>query len=384
MDPGEPDANPRNPERPDANGGNGPAGPDGLPMIAAMDLDEPAARRLRFPIEPGRAGAGVDLAIDVDALLAAAGPVRSAALLADGGRAGTAVWRLSEELGLVLAVDGFPPPLPDPTLSGQITAVHVLGQVFATGAAPAFALATLGLSPHTPAAILRPFLRGAERTLADAEAALAGGRVHRAAEPIVGLAVVGSLDPSDRLRPDGARPGDRLVLTKPLGTGLVLAGQDRRGMRESWLAAAIEAMTRLDGPVPLLARRHRLGGAVHVGGAGLLGAAASLARGAGCRIVLEARELPALPGALELAAAGVEDEGATRVRDAVAPLLTLDLRLDPLLVALAADPQTAGGLLLAVPPTRLEPVLRDLIAAGVRGWVVGRVEAAARPEIVLG
>ncbi len=350
-----------------------------------MTLDEPARHRLRLPIEPGRTGTGVGLeAVFADLLAGSAARAETAALLTDPERTETALWQISDDLGLVAVVDALPPPIPDPLVSGEVLAVDALAKVAAVGGEPLFALALAGLPPRLPDTLLRALLRGADRVLARAGAALAGGQAIESATPVFALAVVGRLDPSSRLRPDGARPGDRLVLTKPLGTGLVLAGQGRREMRETWLAAAVEVMTRLDAPAAEVARRHRLAGCVHVGRSGFLGAAAATARAARCRVVLEARELPALPGAYELAAAGVEDEGAVRIRDAVAPLLTLDLRLDPLLVALAADPQTAGGLLLAVPPTRLEPVLRELAATGTRPWVVGRVEAAARPEVVLG
>jgi selenide,water dikinase len=357
-------------------------------MIATMPLEEPALSRLRLPVEPGRAGAGAELSEALDGLASEVGRWQAPDRAGGGAHAGVGADARVEEgsggLDLVAALHGFPPPLPDPATSGEVTAVHTLGALLAAGGVPLFALALVGLPPRLPDALPRLLLRGAERALGRAGASLAGARAVRSAEAFFGLAVVGRQDPAEPLRPDGARPGDRLVLTKPLGTGLVLAGQGHRSMRGPWLEVAVEVMTRLDAPAAELARRHRLGGCVHVGGSGLLGACATIARAARCRVVVEGRALPALPGAWELAAAGVEDEGATRVREAVAPLLSLDLRLDPLVVALAADPQTAGGLLLAVPPTRLEPVLRDLAAAGTRGVVVGRVEAAATPEVVLG
>lgn len=351
-------------------------------MIAAMSLDEPASRRYRLPLEPGRAGAGAELADALDGLLPEMGP-RQAADRAGSG-AHVRLEERSEGLDLVAVLHGFPPPLPDPATSGAVTAVHTLGALAANGGVPLFAVALVGLPPRLPNALPRLLLRGAERALGRAGARLTGARAVRSAEPVFGLAVIGRLEPAVRLGPDGARPGDRLVLTKPLGTGLVLAGQGHRSMRQQWIEAAVELMTRLDAPAAEVARRHRLVGCVHVGGSGLLGACATIARAALCRVVIEGRALPTLPGAWELAAAGLEDEGATRVREAVAPLLRLDLRLDPLVVALAADPQTAGGLLLTVPPTRLEPVLRDLAGAGIRGVVVGRVEAAASPEVALG
>lgn len=347
-----------------------------------MRLDEPTSRRLQLPIEPGRSGVDPDLGRVFEALTAPADPERQRALV-DSGRLGTVLWQPTAETGLVVAVDGLRPPLPDPTTSGEVTAVHALANIAAAGGEPLLGLVQAALPTDLPGAALASLVRGAGRALTRAGAVLGGGHAVRATAPFIGLAVVGRVDPARRLRPDAARPGDRLVLTKPLGTGLVLAGQGRRGMRESWLEIAVEVMTRLDGPAVEVARRHRVEGCVHVGGCGLLGAGAAMARAAGCRVVLDARELPTLPGAYELAAAGVEDEGAGRIREAVAPLLTLDLRLDPLLVAVAADPQMAGGLLLAVPPVRLEPVLRDLAGAGSRSWVIGRVEAAIRPEVVL-
>ena len=210
-----------------------------------------------------------------------------------------------------------------------------------------------------------------------------GGHTIRDPEPKFGLAVIGVAHPDRLLRKGGARPGDTLLLTKPLGTGLIVSG-DRQGRTSpADLEAAIASMRRLNRAAAEVLVEAGVRGATDVTGFGLLGHGLEMARASGARLVLDAASLPALSGALGLAAAGVETGGAAHNRRFVAPVLEVGPGVAPGLVALAHDPQTSGGLLASVPAAVLPAVEAALVAAGVTAWRVGRVEAADEPGISL-
>jgi len=197
------------------------------------------------------------------------------------------------------------------------------------------------------------------------------------------LAVIGVAHPDHLLRKGGAQPGDLLILTKPLGTGLLVSGRRQSRTSDGDLASAVDSMRALNRTTSDLFVQHGIRGATDVTGFGLLGHGLEMARASGTRFVFDAAKLPALEGALDLARAGVETGGAAHNRRFVAPALLLGLDVAPELVTLAHDPQTSGGLLAAVPRTAVKELHRDLEAAGVRHWAVGRVEAATEPGVTL-
>ena len=211
----------------------------------------------------------------------------------------------------------------------------------------------------------------------EAGGTLAGGHTIRDPEPKYGLAVIGAAHPDRLLRKGGARPGDRLVLTKRLGTGVLVSGSrqgrtQRRGPRRRHRRHAPPQPRGLGG-----ARRDAaIRAATDVTGFGLLGHGLEMARGSGTRFVFDAAALPALAGALALAAAGVETGGAAHNRRFVAGSLTLRSGVAPELVTLAHDPQTSGGLLAAVPPADVANVHAALEDRGVERWWIGEVAEA--------
>jgi len=294
-----------------------------------------------------------------------------------------AVYRLSDDLAVIGTVDFFPPLVADPATFGAIAAANACSDVFAMGGRVLFALSVAAFPEDLPPDVMATIVRGAAEVVREAGGTLAGGHTIRDAEPKFGLAVVGVAHPDRLLRKGAARPGDILLLTKPLGTGLLVSGARGGRTAPADLEAAIVSMRRLNRAAAEVLVAAGIRGATDVTGFGLLGHAAEMVRASGTRFVIDARALPALPGALEVARAGIETGGAGHNRRAVADLLELEPGLDPAVVALAFDPQTSGGLLAAVAEASLALVLADLRSAGLEPAVVGRVEAANAPGLLL-
>ena len=285
-----------------------------------------------------------------------------------------AVYRLSDEAAVVGTVDFFPPLVDDPRTYGEIAAANALSDVFAMGGRVLFALSVAAFPEQLPRDAMAAILDGAATKVREAGGVLAGGHTITDDEPKFGLAVTGLVDPGRLLRKGGARPGDRLFLTKRLGTGLLVSGHRQGRADDAVFDAAIRQMTTLNRTAAEILVREGVSGATDVTGFGLLGHGLEMARASGTRFVFEAAALPALEGALALAAAGVETGGAAHNRRFVREALEVGPGVPADLVTLAHDPQTSGGLLYAVAPDRADAVISVLAAAGVERWPVGRVE----------
>ncbi len=286
-----------------------------------------------------------------------------------------AAYRISDDLAILGTLDFFPPLVDDPAAYGEIAAANALSDVFAMGGRVLFALSIAAFPEDFPNDALTAVLEAAAAKVREAGGILAGGHTIRDPEPKYGLAVIGAAHPDRLLRKGGARPGDALLLTKPLGTGLLVSGRRQGRTSDADLAAAVNQMRALNRAASEVLVRHGIRGATDVTGFGLLGHGLEMARASGVRLVFEAGALPALDGALDLARAGVETGGAGHNRRFTAPALDVAIGVPPELVALAHDPQTSGGLLAAVTADRLAEVEADLAAAGVAAWRVGNVEA---------
>ena len=286
-----------------------------------------------------------------------------------------AVYRVSDDLAIIGTLDFFPPLVDDPRTFGEIAAANALSDVFAMGGRVLFALSIAAFPEDLPRDVLAAVFEGASSKVREAGGTLAGGHTIRDPEPKYGLAVIGSAHPDKLLRKGGALPGDRLLLTKRLGTGVLVSGSRQGRTSAADLGSAIDGMRTLNREASEALVGAGITAATDVTGFGLLGHGLEMARGARARLVFEAAALPALGGALELAAAGVETGGAAHNRRFVAPALAVGGGVAPELVVLAHDPQTSGGLLAAIPPDRMEPVEVALDAAGIERWWVGRVEA---------
>ena len=318
---------------------------------------------------------GADLLADALSGLGAAGtPDELIAGLAPADDA--AAYRVSDDLAIIGTLDFFPPLVDDARTFGEIAAANALSDVFAMGGRVLFALSIAAFPEDLPRDTMAAIFDGAASKVREAGGSLAGGHTIRDPEPKYGLAVVGVARPDRLLRKGGARPGDALLLTKRLGTGLLVSGHRQGKATEADFGAAIDQMRTLNRAAADVFVRHGLAGATDVTGFGLLGHGLEMARASQTRFIFEAAALPTLPGAMKLAALGVETGGAAHNRRFVLPALTVADSVAAELVTLAHDPQTSGGLLAAVPSDRLSAVEADLATAGVEYWRIGRVEAA--------
>ena len=294
-----------------------------------------------------------------------------------------AVYRIGDDLAIIGTLDFFPPLVDDPRMFGEIAAANALSDVFAMGGRVLFALSIAAFPEDLPRDVMTAIFAGASAKVREAGGTLAGGHTIKDPEPKYGLAVVGAAHPDRLLRKGGARPGDRLILTKRLGTGVLVSGQRQGRTTEPDLQTAIDQMRVLNRAASEVLVRQGVVAATDVTGFGLLGHGLEMARASGTRFVFEAAALPALPGALELAQSGVETGGAAHNRRFVAQPLSIGEGVPHELVVLAHDPQTSGGLLAAVAPNQLGNIEMALDNAEVPHWLVGTVEETDGPSVAL-
>jgi selenide, water dikinase len=287
-----------------------------------------------------------------------------------------AVYRLDDERALVFTVDFFPPLVEDPALFGAIAAANALNDVFAMGGRPLLALSVAAFPEELPVETVRAVFDGAAAKVAEAGALLAGGHTIRDDEPKYGLAVVGTVHPDAIWRKSTARAGDALFLTKPLGTGLVLAGAKAGAVGAVERDEALRSMVRLNAEAAEALRPFGPNAVTDVTGFGLFGHAHEVAERSGVRVVIDGKALPALPGARAAAEAGIKTGGDERNRDFVAQSLSLDGLPEPD-VLLGFDPQTSGGLLVSLPAEQGAVVAAAFRARDLPLARIGRVEAGA-------
>lgn len=287
-----------------------------------------------------------------------------------------AVYKLDDERALIFTLDFFPPLVDDPADFGAIAATNALGDVFAMGGTPLLALSIAAFPEDLPLDVVGAILSAADEQVRAAGALLAGGHTLRDDEPKYGLAVVGTVHPAGLWLKNGARPGDALFLTKPLGTGLVLHGARRGLCGEDELRTAVEWMKTLNLAAADALRPFEPSAVTDVTGFGLLGHAHEMASRSGVRLVLRLDDVPALPGAVEVAAAGEKTGGDRRNREFAGPHVSLD-GLAEELVTLAYDPQTAGGLLVSLPAEKGATLEAEFAGRGLFLRRIGRVEEGA-------
>ena len=284
-----------------------------------------------------------------------------------------AVWQLDEDDALVVTADFITPVVDDPADWGRIAAVNSVSDVYAMGGRPLLALNLVAWNTEE----LGPDVLGAVMGGA-AEAAGAGGwltvgvHVVEDPEPKFGLAVVGTVDPARVLTNTGLRPGDALVLSKPLGTGIIATAVKAGTAPEAVVAAAVDSMTRLNDLAAEQAVAAGAAGATDVTGFGLLGHLGRMAEASIVDVTLWASSVPVLPGVADLAAAGFVP-GGTKRNLAWATEQLEATGIDDLTLAVLADAQTSGGLLFGAPPAAAEAAAEVLRAEGHRAAVIGEV-----------
>lgn len=290
-----------------------------------------------------------------------------------------AVYRLNAEQAIVATTDFFPPVVDDPYAFGAVAAANALSDIYAMGGDPLFCLNLVGFPDDLDPAILSDILRGGAEKVREAGAIIAGGHTVTDKEPKYGLAAIGLVHPDYIFTKGGARPGDALLLTKALGTGVLTTAQKNEAARPDDLAAAVASMTTLNAAASRALRT--LGPALHactdITGFGLLGHALEMAAQSDAAIRFSLAAIPFLPGAHEYAQAGYTPGGTQRNAAHLAPYATFGPNVGEVDRLLLYDPQTSGGLLAAVDPAALDGARTALESAGVPCWIIGSVEAGA-------
>lgn len=290
-----------------------------------------------------------------------------------------AIYRLSDDMALVQTVDFFPPIVDDAYTYGAIAAANALSDVYAMGGRPILALAIAGFPEDMPPQTISAILQGGADKVAEAGAVVAGGHTVVDKEPKYGLCVTGLVHPERVTAKAHARPGDVLLLTKPLGVGVITTAHKRGEAREEDLAAAVASMLRLNRRAAEIAAEVGPHSATDITGYGLLGHAAELAANSGVGLRIDLARAPLLPGALDYARRQIFPGGLERNRAHLLGCGTVQLGdgLAPDEVALLFDPQTSGGLLFALPAPKAAMLIELMDAAGEQCWMIGEVKAGA-------
>ena len=283
-----------------------------------------------------------------------------------------AVYRLDDETAVVMTLDFFPPVVDDPWTYGAIAAANAMSDVYAMGGEVVLCLNIAGFPEDMDPSILTSVFTGGSDKVAEAGGIIAGGHTVIDAEPKYGLSVMGIAHPSELITKAGAQPGDLLILTKALGTGLILTASKRDAVDPAHLQAAVDSMLMLNRHGSHVAREGGVHALTDVTGFGIVGHALEIADHSGVQLEIGFASLPLLPGALDYAKAGVDFGGVNRNRNQLGPRATIDPTLTEIEHRLLFDPQTSGGLLMAIAPGDAEQTLERLQTAG-SATVIGSV-----------
>lgn len=287
-----------------------------------------------------------------------------------------AVYRIDDETAVVATLDFFAPVVDDAYTYGAIAAANAMSDIYAMGGEVILALNIAAFPEDLPASTQTAILRGGAEKVAEAGGVIAGGHTIWDAEPKYGLSVLGLVHPQRIFSKAGLKPGDVVFLTKPLGTGTILSGAARGGSASpDWVASAIASMLRLNRHAAHLAGRAAVSAATDVTGFGLLGHLWEMASRSGVRVSIDSRAVPLLRGARESVALGAHTSGELRNRDWVGANVEFLAPVDAGLAALMFDPQTSGGLLLAVPEARAGELQALFLADAEPLWRIGKVSA---------
>ena len=284
------------------------------------------------------------------------------------------VYKITDEIAAIHTVDFFTPIVDDPYLFGQIAAANALSDVYAMGGRPAVAMNLLCVPNCLSLETIHKILLGGHDKAVEAGCAIAGGHTIQDQEPKYGMCVTGYVHPDKVLRNVGAEPGDVLVLTKPIGTGVITTGAKADMVSREDYDAATASMAALNRTAGELVQEcSHVHACTDITGFGLLGHAYEMASGSGVTACLFSADIPLLNGAKELAEMGIIPAGAYRNMDYVKPSLFVDPSVSRVLVDLAADPQTSGGLLVSLPRKESEHLIQRLHAASQTGAIVGEI-----------
>jgi selenide,water dikinase len=299
-----------------------------------------------------------------------------------------AVYRVSDDVAIVETVDFFPPIVDDPYLYGAIAAANAMSDVYAMGGRVLFALNVAGFPRELPKDIIAAVFRGGADKVREAGGVIAGGHTVVDAEPKYGLCVTGRVDPRRLLLKGGLRVGQRLFLSKPLGTGVIATAAKSDKCSAEVLDGAVQSMLRLNRAAALVAQEAGASGATDITGFGLLGHAGEMVEASGTGITIRSRDLPLLPGARALADQGTFSGGMSRNRRHVEETfgasgrLSIDPSVPETLIKLLCESETSGGLLFAVDPERAVAVREGFARLGEPVWEIGVVTPEPRLALV--
>ena len=286
------------------------------------------------------------------------------------------VYLLRPDLALVQTVDFFPPMVDDPFIFGQVATANALSDIYAMGGVPHTALSIVGF-PTSGAdnSILREMMQGGLTKLNEAGVALLGGHSVRDEEIKLGYSVTGTVDVANIKQNKGAHPGDQIVLTKRLGTGLITTALKRGEPDPSHVDAAIQSMCMLNRDAAMIALRHQVHAMTDVTGFGLAGHSLEVARASNLSMQIDHQRLPILDGALEYSRRGYCAGGLQSNRNYYASHVRLPDNLAAEFSDIVFDPQTSGGLLMFVSADDAQAMIRDLENAGLIGAHIGQTQA---------
>lgn len=293
------------------------------------------------------------------------------------------VYQVSEELALVQTLDFFPPIVDDPYTFGKIAAANALSDIFAMGAEAKLALNILCVSPQMDDEAVRELLRGGYEKVYEAGAMLSGGHTIQGEEPKYGLSVTGFVHPKRFLKNCGAMPGDVLILTKPLGIGVLTTAAKANLAEENAYRQAVENMCMLNKAARDIMVQFPVHSCTDVTGFGLLGHSCEMAEGSDVTIRLHWGAIPFLPGVYELAQMGLLPEGMYRNRDFAESRVKVEESVDLAMADLLYDPQTSGGLMMAVPESHAQALLRALQGEIPTAAIIGEVLPRQEQDILL-
>lgn len=282
-----------------------------------------------------------------------------------------AVWKLDDERALVLTTDFFTPVVDDPYDYGAIAAANALSDVYAMGGQPLLALNVAALPPDLPEELLTEIIRGGAEKAREAGVVIAGGHTIQDKEPKFGMVVAGMVNPGHLLSKGGAQAGDLLLLTKPLGFGVTTTALKREKAAAQDVAEAVGWMKRLNGAASQAAVRAGLCAATDITGYSLLGHAHEMAKASGVGLKLHFDQVPFIRCANHYANMGTFPGGAADNRMHFGQFVRFASHISEIQEMLLFDPQTSGGLLLAVPADKLQNLMDDLAARQQPAWVIG-------------
>jgi selenide,water dikinase len=293
------------------------------------------------------------------------------------------VYRIQGNLALIQTLDFFPPIVDDPFAYGQIAAANALSDIYAMGAVPALALNILCVPSCLNAGEVSAILAGGADKIREAGAVIAGGHSVEDAEPKYGLCVSAFADPAGIWSNAGAKPGDVLILTKPLGNGILATAAKQDKITQADFAPAVTAMTVLNKYARDAAAGFTVHGCTDITGFGFLGHGCEMAEASGVTLHITAKEIPLFDGVRALAEGGIIPGGAKRNADFLAGKVRFAPHVDATMQSILNDPQTSGGLLFSVPLAERDRLLAALAKNGVQGCCVGEVTLRGADCIVV-